>query len=38
MRKFEDKDIGKVIRILGKEVKKWDVPVINFMAVSTGDR
>jgi len=37
MRKFEDKDIGKVIRILGKEVKKWDVPVINFMAVSTGD-
>lgn len=35
MRKF--KDIGKVIRILGKEVKKWDVPVINFMAVSTGD-
>ena len=37
MRKFEDKDIGKVIKILGKEVKKWDVPVINFMAVSTGD-
>ena len=37
MPKFEDKDISKVIRILGKEVKKWDVPVINFMAVSTGD-
>ena len=37
MRKFEDKDIGKVIKILGKEVKKWDVPVINFMAISTGD-
>lgn len=37
MRKFKDKDIGKVIKILGKEVKKWDVPVINFMAVSTGD-
>jgi len=37
MQKFNDKDIGKVIKILGKEVKKWDVPVINFMAVSTGD-
>jgi endonuclease-3 len=37
MRKFNDKDIGKVIKILGKEVKKWDVPVINFMAISTGD-
>ena len=37
MQKFNDKDIGKVVRILGKEVKKWDVPVINFMAISTGD-
>ncbi len=37
MPEFEDKDISKVIKILGKEVKKWDVPIINFMAVSTGD-
>ena len=37
MQKFNDKDIAKVIRILGKQVKKWDVPVINFMAISTGD-
>ena len=37
MQKFNDKDIGKIVNILGKEVKKWDVPVINFMAVSTGD-
>lgn len=36
-RKFNDKDISKVISILSKEVKKWDAPVINFMAVSTGD-
>ena len=37
MTKFDDKDINKVVRILGKEVRKWDVPVIIFMAVSTGD-
>lgn len=37
MPEFKDKDISKVIKILGKEVKKWDVPIINFMAVSTGD-
>ncbi len=37
VKKFDGQDIGKVIKILGKEVKKWDVPVINFMAVSTGD-
>lgn len=37
MPEFENKDISKVIKILGKEVKKWDVPIINFMAVSTGD-
>jgi endonuclease-3 len=37
VKKFDGHDIGKVIKILGKEVKKWDVPIINFMAVSTGD-
>ena len=36
-RNFEDKNIGKVLSILKKEVKKWDVPIINFMAASTGD-
>jgi len=36
-RKFEDKNITKVLNILKKEVKKWDVPIINFMAASTGD-
>lgn len=36
-RKFEEKNIGKVLNILKREVKKWDVPVINFMAASTGD-
>ncbi len=37
MPEFDDKNIGKVIKTLGREVKKWDVPIINFMAVSTGD-
>ena len=34
---FEDKNIGRVLRVLKKEVKNWDVPVINFMAASTRD-
>ncbi|MGI9533438.1 MAG: endonuclease III domain-containing protein [Thermodesulfobacteriota bacterium] len=34
---FDDNNIEKVLNTLKKEVKKWDVPVINFMAVSTGD-
>lgn len=34
---FKDKDIGKVLRILKRETKKWDVPIVNFTATSTGD-
>ena len=37
VQKFEDKNIGRVLGRLKKEVKKWDVPIINFMAASTGD-
>ena len=33
--KFNDGNINKVIKILKRESKKWDVPVVNFTAVST---
>ncbi|NIP29581.1 MAG: endonuclease III [Candidatus Dadabacteria bacterium] len=35
-RKFVNKDISKILRILRKEYKNWDVPIVTFMAVSTG--
>ncbi len=35
--KFDDGSIDKVLSILNKEVRKWDVPVINLVAASTGD-
>ena len=36
-REFKDSDINKVVKVLKREVRKWNVPVINFMAASTGD-
>lgn len=35
--KFNDQDIGKVLKILQKESRKWNVPVVDFMAISTRD-
>lgn len=34
-KKFNDGNINKVIKILKRESKKWDVPVVNLTAVST---
>lgn len=34
---FNSDNIAKVIRILKKESKDWDVPVVNFTANATGD-
>ena len=36
-KKFEDKDISKVLRILRKESKKWDVPIVTLTSVSSKD-
>jgi len=37
VRKFDDGNIDTVLDILKKEVKKWNAPVINLVAASTGD-
>lgn len=36
-KKFDDKDISPVLKILKKESKNWNVPVVDFMAISTKD-
>ena len=33
---FNEKDISKVLEILRKESREWDVPVVTFTALSTG--
>lgn len=34
---FRDKDISKVLQILRKESKKWDVPIVTLTSVSSKD-
>lgn len=36
-KKFEDKDISKVLKILRKESKNWDVPIVTLTSVSSKD-
>ena len=36
-KKFADKDISSVLKILRKESSNWNVPVVDFMAISTRD-
>ncbi len=36
-KKFEDNDISKVLKILRKESKKWDVPIVTLTSVSSKD-